>query len=122
LSKRVGGRAYLYQFTYVTPQGAELGLGSFHASEIAFVFNNLDRSKASAAEQQLAETMSTYWTTFARTGDPNAKGLPEWTAYDADVESAMEFATSARLAHHIRKQKLDLLESLLEKRRLAATK
>ena len=108
LTTRVGGRAYLYQFTYITPQGAELGLGSFHASEIAFAFNNLDRSKATAAEQQLADTMSKYWTTFARTGDPNAKGQPEWTAYNADDEPTMEFAVSAGLSHHIRKDKLDL--------------
>lgn len=122
LSTRVGGRAYLYQFTYVTPQGTELGLGSFHASEIAFAFKNLDRSKASAAEQQLAETMSSYWVNFARTGDPNAKGLPEWPAYDANAEPTMEFAESARLTNHVRKEKLDLLESLLEKRRPAAKK
>jgi para-nitrobenzyl esterase len=124
LTTRVGGRAYLYQFTHVTPYGAKGGLGSFHAAEIAFVFNNLDRSNGplDAAEQKLAETMSTYWTTFARTGDPNAEGMPQWPFYDPAAEPTMEFATPARLTHHIRKPKLDLLEGLLEKRRSAATK
>lgn len=121
---QVGGRAYLYQFTYVSPIAAERGLGAFHASEIAFVFNNLDRMKVpvDAAERELANAMSTYWTTFARTGDPNAEELPTWDAYNSDDEPAMEFTSPATLTHHIRKQKLDMLEALAKKRRPTAKK
>jgi para-nitrobenzyl esterase len=30
---------------------------------------------------KLADTMSSYWANFARTGDPNGKGLPEWPRF-----------------------------------------
>lgn len=120
----IGGHAYLYQFTYVSPLAAERGLGAFHASEIAFAFDNLDRLDVPVddAERELASAMSTYWTTFARTGNPNAGGLPEWDAYNSDSEPAMEFTSPARVTHHVRKDKLDLLEGLVKKRRPTATK
>jgi para-nitrobenzyl esterase len=33
--------------------------------------------------------MSSYWANFAATGNPNAKGLPEWKAYDTKTNEVM---------------------------------
>ena len=119
---KIGARTFLYQFNHLVPKAD--GLGAFHAGEIAFVFDNLDRLKRPVedSEQKLASVISTYWTTFAKTGDPNAKGLPEWTPYNPSDEPGMDFNESAKLTNHIRKEKLDLLEGMMEKRRPSTTK
>ena len=34
-----------------------------------------------AADRHLADAMSSYWINFAKAGDPNLPGLPQWNVY-----------------------------------------
>jgi para-nitrobenzyl esterase len=88
---KVGQPAYLYQFVH-TPASApgKPNGGASHASELAYVFNNLDKPREvpdnsdpavvskSAPDIKLADQISSYWTNFAKTGNPNGTGLPNW--------------------------------------------
>ena len=38
-------------------------------------------------DRQLSEAMMTYWTNFAKTGDPNGPGVPNWAKYDKATNS-----------------------------------
>lgn len=69
---------YFYLFSRVR-DGAKVWVGAHHAAEIPYVFGTAgDLLPSTDIDEQLSETMRTYWVQFARTGNPNTKGLPEW--------------------------------------------
>jgi para-nitrobenzyl esterase len=81
---------YRYYFNRRPPGAPELSLypltapGVYHFAEIYYVFNNLHVMSDwpwESHDRRLADAMSSYWTNFAKTGDPNGSGLPQWTAY-----------------------------------------
>ena len=76
LSETVPSPAYLYFFTHAPPHPEKEFYGAYHAAEIAYAFDNLDKLDYEYAEEdrELAEAMSGYWVAFASTGDPNLPG------------------------------------------------
>jgi para-nitrobenzyl esterase len=85
---------YQYYFTWRSPV-REGKLRSFHTLEIPFVFDNVDAAKSMTGSgkdrYELATRMSNAWVAFARTGDPNHPGLPNWPAYDNARRATMIF-------------------------------
>jgi para-nitrobenzyl esterase len=68
-----------------------------HASELQFVWDlPTPAGKAlSADEATLSDTMVKYWAQFAKTGNPNVTGSPNWPAYTATNDSFMSLNTPA---------------------------
>ncbi len=57
--------------------------GAVHSAEIEYAMGNLDGNKVfawTADDHQVSKLMQEYFANFVKTGNPNAKGLPEWPA------------------------------------------
>lgn len=116
----VNGRskAYLYFFSHVPPNPRSKYLGAYHAGEIAYVFNNLNKTNPLLADvdQKLSDMMSSYWVNFATTGNPNGAGLPKWTPYDRESEPYLDFGDSVQIRNHLLKEQLDFIEQSQKRR------
>lgn len=95
-----GAPVYMYQFAWESPALDGI-LRSTHCMEIPFVFDNIARSAAMTGggkeAQALADKMSSAWIQFARTGNPNVAGLPEWTPYTKENGALMIFNNTCEL-------------------------
>jgi len=61
-------------------------IGVFHSDDIEYVFGTLDSRQEAhwrPEDRALSNEIGEYWTNFARTGNPNSDGLPDWPAYNA---------------------------------------
>jgi len=83
---------YMYLFAWRSP-AMDGKLGAPHTVELPFVFDNTDIPKhmttGSPAEKELAAKTSEAWIQFARTGNPNHQGLPNWPAYTINDRATM---------------------------------
>jgi para-nitrobenzyl esterase len=93
---------YSYYFTWPSPV-RDGKLKAFHTLEIPFVLENVDEAKSMTGMGQdryaLQDKMSTAWAAFARSGNPNHKGLPNWPAFKTDVRATMVFDNECKVVN-----------------------
>jgi para-nitrobenzyl esterase len=87
--------AYMYLWTWETPV-LDGKFGAPHTIELPFVFHDVDNKTnsdtgSSRDRYALQDQAAGAWVAFARTGDPNHKGLPDWPAYDSARRATMIF-------------------------------
>jgi len=94
---RAGQSAYLYYFTYAET-GRRAALGAYHGEELNFLCDSFPSDwEHGRDDERLGQAIRTYWTQFAKTGSPNAKGAPEWPAYDARADQYLELGREIRI-------------------------
>jgi carboxylesterase type B len=95
LTRAQGPKVFVYKFDRTIPGKGESKLGAFHSLELPYIFNAFhDRTwqwlPFTEADEKLAETIETYWTNFAKTGDPNSPGVPVWPAWKNSSNDYLE--------------------------------
>jgi para-nitrobenzyl esterase len=64
--------------------------GAFHASELQYLFDDAQfRAPLTADQRHLSDQMIRYWTTFARTGNPNGAHSPAWRPFAGDTVQSL---------------------------------
>ena len=97
------GKVYYYYFDQHPDYPASspmAGIGAPHGREVPYVFGHLNDLRAetpTAADHVISDAMVTYWTNFAKFGDPNGKGEPQWPAFSDQHPELMYFDGTAHV-------------------------
>jgi para-nitrobenzyl esterase len=117
LHARNGYPTYLYRFSVLSPTAPAMFKGAPHASERQYVFRTLGESDwpTNAADAAAAEAMSAYWVQFARGGNPNGGGRPDWPAFGGASERLLEFTNAGPVVGPVPlRERLDLISAFHE--------
>ncbi|OGO05736.1 MAG: hypothetical protein A2Z76_02075 [Chloroflexi bacterium RBG_13_56_8b] len=111
-ASKVNIKSYAYIFNQVPSKWRQEGCVSTHAMETIYMFGNVDEPRewevlyflasqsgakskdpgVTDVDRKVSEEMMSMWTQFARTGDPNVKGLISWPAYEASTDQYLYIA------------------------------
>ena len=121
--RRLGQPVYLYNVTYAG-KGRMAQFGAFHSIEAFFLSGTFRASWGApdADDWSMASTIATYWTNFARTGDPNGPGLPQWVPYELATDSLLELGHATTMREVSKVEQYRLFERLLTARLVALQK
>jgi para-nitrobenzyl esterase len=116
--KTGGSPVYRYKFEQPLPLADNARPGTEpstpHASDIEFVFRVLSSKKLPwrPEDRAVSELMASYWSNFAKTGDPNGPGLPTWPAYRATDYQVMHLNAKSAAASDDHRNRYEFLDSL----------
>jgi len=124
MQSRLGkSKAYYYYFDQHPDYPAnspQAGYGAPHGRDVAYVFEHFmgDKDqKPTPADSTISEAMATYWTNFAKHGDPNGKGVPKWPAFSEEHPVLMYFSETPHTGPVPSEEGLNILDKYFAWRR-----
>jgi para-nitrobenzyl esterase len=115
LRAQQGSPVFAYQLDWPSPlEGGKLGAP--HTLDIALVFDNIASAGSltgdSPAAQRMADRMSAACIAFARSGNPNHRGIPQWRPYTLPRRATLLFDTTTRMVNDPRGNERRLFEKV----------
>lgn len=117
---------YLYHMNHVPPafrlygpsnpdlqlDGGPRSGGAFHSGDLAFVFGNtrLVGHDWNVEDHNLSEQINSYWTNFAKTGNPNNDGLPSWKPFTSATLATQVLNSNTESVMGVKNDKVALFE------------
>jgi para-nitrobenzyl esterase len=123
LQSQIGkSKVYYYYFDQhpdYPVDSPKAGYGSPHGQDVAYVFEHLNPSDSNLTKSdfEISEAMATYWTNFAKYGDPNGNGLPEWQAFSDKNPKVMYFSQTPYMGPVPSAKSLEVLDAYFKWRR-----
>ena len=113
-----GAPTYVYMFSWRSPVRGGTA-GAAHGYELPFVFGNPDMGLDIVGELTpsvvaLAEAMCDSWVNFAKTGDPNAPGLPHWDPYTGPGGAIMDFDNTCTIKYDYDRELMTIMQSVMD--------
>jgi para-nitrobenzyl esterase len=104
-----------YEYSHGLP-GREAA-GATHSAELGYVFGTFIMGKPGPVDLKIGADLQSYWTNFAKSGDPNGRPLPEWPRHNSVTQAYLEFTDGGPVEKtKLRNDICVLYEKALEKR------
>ena len=92
--------------------------GVAHADDILYLNGHfLTQPDKYPAEAAVAEIIQQYWVNFAKTCNPNGKGLPYWPSFDDTKPTTMQFSNGASLIMVPNREQLNFVDRFYKAKR-----
>jgi para-nitrobenzyl esterase len=116
---------YEYELQHAIP-GQE-AQGAVHSADLPYVFGFYPKTgnisgNFGETDYKLADLIETYWTNFAKTGNPNGEKLPQWPEFDGS-QPLIEFQQDGQVVTNskgLRPRQCSLYREVLKERMKAA--
>jgi para-nitrobenzyl esterase len=111
--ERKKSRAYLYHFTRLPDTALARKLKVHHGVDLAYFFGNMNKSDGyNDTDLELSNKVMDYLVNFAKTGNPNGRGLAHWPTYKSKTDLNLEFSDTIHTNKHLYKKQCDFISRM----------